>query len=184
MGIITLKILFVINTGLVGGLQRHVLCLMESLKGIAKTAVVINTEIEPQLIPMFEDRGIKVYRLHGKSGHDWRIIGRFRKVLSDFKPDIIHAHGLPFFCLFYLYLFHRKIPVLHSIHTPAQKPSRWEWFVWKLLEWRICYWLPVSSATWEAFKKWHPWAQGEVFYNPLIIGKKSVETGGGQIMDL
>ena len=166
-----MKILYVINTGLVGGLQRHVVCLMESLKDIAETAVVINTEIDPQLVPMLEDRGGKVYRLHGKSGHDWRIVRRFRKVLSDFKPDVIHAHGLPLFCLFYLCLVHRKTPMLHSIHTPAKKPPWWEWFAWKLLEWRICYWLPVSSATWEAFKKWHPWAQGEVFFNPLRLSE-------------
>ena len=50
-----MKVLYVINTGLVGGLQRHVLCLMEALKGIADTAVVINTEINPQLVPMFQN---------------------------------------------------------------------------------------------------------------------------------
>ena len=165
-----IKILYVINTGLVGGLQRHVLCLMESLKGIADTAVVINTEIDPQLVPMFENKGVKIYRLHGKSGHDWWIVGRFRKVLKDFKPDIIHAHGLPLFCLFYLCLFHRNIPVLHSIHTPSQKPSFGNLFIWKLLEWRVCYWLPVSSSTWEMFKKWHPKASGEVFFNPVRLG--------------
>ena len=171
-----MRILYVINTGLVGGLQRHVLCLMESLKGIAETAVVINTEIEPQVVDMFAGKGMKVYRLHGKSGHDWRIVGLFRKVIQDFKPDIIHAHGLPLFCLIYLCLFNRRIPVLHSLHTPSQKPSLMQWLPWKLLEWRVAYWLPVSSSTWAHFKKWHPRMKGEVFYNPLIIGESN---GGG-----
>lgn len=33
-----------------------------------------------------------------------------------------------------------------------------------------CYFLPVSSATWEGLKRWLPCAQGEVFYNPLRVG--------------
>ena len=174
-----MKVLYVINTGLVGGLQRHVLCLMETLKGIAETAVVINTEIEPQVVDMFVAKGLKVYRLNGKSGHDWRIVKRFRKVLQAFRPDIIHAHGLPIFCLFYLCIFHRNIPVFHSLHTPPQKPSWRNWFMWKLLEWRVLYWLPVSSSTWERFQKLHPKVKGEVFFNPVRIVNRGYEGRGG-----
>ena len=164
-----MKILYVINTGLVGGLQRHVMCLMESLKGVADTAVAINTEYDPALVPMFEERGLKVYRLRGRSGHDWRIAGRFRSILNDFKPDVIHAHGLPLFCLVHLCLFRRRIPVLHSLHTPPKKPRRSEFFKWKMLEKRVNYWLPVSSVTWADFQKWHSGVKGEVFLNPLRL---------------
>ena len=171
-----MKVLYIINTGLVGGLQRHVLCLMESLKGVAETAVVINAEIESQVVDMFANSGLKVYRLCGRSGHDWRIVGRFRKALQDFKPDIIHAHGLPVFCLLYLCLFNRRVSVLHSLHTPPRKPSIGNWLIWKLLECRVAYWLPVSSSTWARFQKWHNAVRGEVFFNPVRVEPQNTRT--------
>ncbi len=164
-----MRVLYIINTGLIGGLQRHVLCLMESLKGIADTAVVINTEIEPQVVDLFADNGMKLYRLHGKSGHDLRIVLRLHKILQDFKPDIVHAHGLPLYGLFYFCLFRRSIPIIHSLHTPPTMPTLTTWLPWKLLEMRIAYWLPVSSETWVRFLKWHPKVKGEIFFNPLRL---------------
>ena len=104
-----MRILYVINTGQVGGMQRHVLCLMRALKGIAETAVVLNTELDSEIVSMFENEGCKVYRLRGRSGHDWRIIGRFRRILKEFQPDVIHVHGIPLFCLIYLAICNRSI---------------------------------------------------------------------------
>ena len=164
-----MKILYVINDGIVGGLQKHVLCLMEALKGIAETALIINIKRDSQLIPMFEERGLKVYLLDGKSGHDWRIIGRFRKALLDFNPDIIHAHVLPLFCLLYLVFSCHRIPLMHSLHTSSSKHSFVNWLVWKLLLFRVAYWLPVSTSTWEGFRKANANMQGEVFFNPILL---------------
>lgn len=163
-----MRVLYVINTGVIGGLQRHVLCLMQSLTGFVETAVVLNTEIDPDVVPWFQNAGMKVYRLKGTSGHDWQVVGRFKRVLEDFKPDIIHAHGLPFFITVWLML-HKHVPILHSLHTPPHKPcgkGRLEWF---LLDRLVDYWLPVSTPTWTEFQKWHPKARGEVFFNPIRL---------------
>lgn len=162
------RVLYVINTGQVGGLQAHVRCLMQSLQGVAETAVVINAEIDPKLIPMFEDAGLKVYRLGGRNGHDLRVVGRFKRVLEDFKPDVIHAHGLPFFCAVWL-MFNKRVPLLHSLHTPPRKPYGKGLLEWFVLDRLVDYWLPVSTSTWTEFKKWHPKAKGEVFFNPIRI---------------
>ena len=172
-----MRILYVINTGLIGGMQRHVLCLMESLRGVAETAVAINTEIDPAIIPFFENAGEKVYRLYGKSGHDWRIMWRFRDVLRDFEPDVVHAHGIPLFVLLSLFVFARRIPLLHSLHTPPRRPSVGKRLPWKLLEWRVAYWLPVSSSTWERFKALHHGVRGEVFFNPMRLHNSASPRG-------
>lgn len=172
-----MRILYVINTGLMGGLQMHVKCLMQALKGIAETVVAINVEIDPQLLSTFEQEGLKVYRLGGRSGHDWRVVGRFKKVLTDFKPDVIHAHGLPFFCAVWLLCSRifkssrslASIPILHSIHTTPSKPRGKGYLESFVLNRLVDYWLPVSTPTWAAFKKWHPKAKGEVFFNPLRL---------------
>lgn len=164
-----MRILYVINTGQVGGMQRHVLCLMRVLKGVAETAVVLNTELDSEIVPMFENEGCKVYRLRGRSGHDWRIVGRFHRILKEFQPDVIHAHGIPLFALIYLAIWKRSIPLLQSIHQPTRKPSLVERMMNVLFAWRINLWLPVSSPTWQQFVKWHPKAKGEVFFNPLYL---------------
>ena len=163
-----MRVLYVINTGLVGGLQAHVKCLMQSLAGVAETAVAINTEIDPKVVQMFEEAGLNVYRLRGQSGHDWRVIGRFKRVLADFKPDVIHAHGLPFFCAVWLF-FHRHAPIIHSLHTPPHKPHGKGLLEWFILDRLIDYWFPVSTSTWTEFRRWHPRAKGEVFFNPLRL---------------
>ena len=175
-----LRVLYVINTGLLGGLQAHVKCLMQSLADVAETAVVINTEIDPKVVSLFEDAGLKLYRLRGTSGHDWRVVGRFKKVLEDFKPDVVHAHGLPFLVAVWMW-WQRLVsattrgrvgygvPVIHSLHTLPQKPKgigRLEWFV---LDRLVDYYLPVSTFTRENFTKYHPRARGEVFFNPLRL---------------
>lgn len=166
-----MRILYVINTGQVGGMQRHVLCLMRALKGVgvAETAVVLNTELDSEIVLMFENKGCKVYRLCGRSGHDWRIVCRFHQILKEFQPDVIHAHGIPLFLLIYLAIWKRSISLLQSIHQPTQKPSFVERVLDFLFAWRINLWLPVSSPTWQQFVKWYPKARGEIFFNPLYL---------------
>ena len=43
-----------------------------------------------------------------------------------------------------------------------------------------CYYLPVSSVTWEGLKKWLPYAKGEVFFNSIRIEKAKVRGEGEQ----
>ncbi|MDQ6664139.1 MAG: glycosyltransferase [Acidobacteriota bacterium] len=65
--------------------------------------------------------GIKVFHLGKRRGLDWRMIARFSKVLSEFRPRIVHTHN---YVLRYTYapaLWHR-IPVqVHTVHNVAQK---------------------------------------------------------------
>ena len=198
-----MRILYVINTGLIGGLQRHVLCLMQCLcaqgervngervkgEGVngervkgpsAEVAVAINAVTDPRVVEMFEKERLKVYLLGGKSGHDLRVVGRFKKVLEDFKPDVIHAHGLPIVVGLWMLLGGKRCPVVHSIHTPSGKPTlkgRVEHFVWDHV---VDYWLPVSGPTWAMFKRWHPNAKGEVFFNPLRMVATGRAAGNAQ----
>lgn len=166
-----MRVLYVVNEALMGGIQRHVLCLMQSLQGVADTAVVFNVESDASVIRMFEDEGLKVYRLKGRSGHDPRIVGRFRRVLADFRPDVIHAHVLPVLVLFALrFGLKGRTPVINSLHMRPRRPS----LAWRLIG-LIChrvvdYWLPVSAATGEAFWHGHPKSKGEVFFNPIRLG--------------
>lgn len=168
-----MRILYIINTGIVGGLQKHVLCLMQSLCGIAETAVVLNAVSDPHTVGLFADNGQKTYLLNGKSGHDPRIISRFDEIVRDFKPDVIHAHGLPMILAIAMLIrrtiFGKIYPIVSSIHTPTRKPSLSEKLRNRLLDKVVDYWLPVSNKTWVEFLKFHHDVKGEVFYNPLHV---------------
>ena len=176
-----MRVLYVVNEALMGGIQRHVLCLMQSLRGVADTAVVFNVESDASVIRMFEDEGLKVYRLKGRSGHDLQIVGRFRRVLADFRPDVIHAHVLPVLVLFALrFGLKGRTPVINSLHMRPRRPS----LAWRLIG-LIChrvvdYWLPVSAATGDAFWRGNPKSKGEVFLNPIRIGTGERGAGNGE----
>lgn len=155
-----------------GGLQNHVLCLMKSLYGVVEMALVVNVELDPRVTSKFEGEGLKVYRLGGTSGHDWRIFMRFGKIVSDFNPDLIHAHGMPFLVLVWLNVFKRGIPIVSSIHTDTGHPRLRKRLEMALLARnRISLWLPVSCATRDDFCRAYPWARArsEVFFNSVRI---------------
>lgn len=177
-----MKVLYIVNEALMGGLQRHVLCLMQSLRGVADTAVVFNVESDASVIRMFEDEGLRVYRLKGRSGHDWRIVGRFCRVLEDFRPDVIHAHVMPILVMVALrFGLKGRASVIESLHMPTGRGS----FLGRIIDCvrgrLVDYWLPVSGATWEGFQRWHPEARGEVFFNPIRLGIGDQGLGIGEL---
>lgn len=148
-----------------GGILRHVKCLRECL---------------PPEVSTFEIGLGGNEEFAGKSGHDLKEVWQIRRVIKEFKPDIVHFH-IPALLMAVYVRFFTKIPMVRSWHTPTvgkeglkDKVMRW------LLD-RDCYYLPVSGATWTGLKRWASGIKGEVFYNPVRIGSSSrleMENGG------
>lgn len=164
-----MKVLHIMNCGFQSGIARHIQCLMACMPSNVQTAAVINAEYDSTVIPEFNQLGLKLYFLHGKSGHDLRILGRFRKVMDDFQPDIIHVHDMPFLVLLELFTVYRSIPVLHTFHSATKDLPLAKQILLRLIARRVDYWLPVSLHTWNQFLEYCPNARGEVFYNPVRI---------------
>jgi glycosyltransferase involved in cell wall biosynthesis len=111
----------------------------------------------------------------GSSGHDIRDWFQIRRVIKTFKPDVIHFHMLHFFMCLYVKLFVR-VPCIVSLHMPfSQKPS----LRVRLLYWLLSptYFLPVSNATWNGFRRWFKSAKGEVFFNSVEVKDSGLENG-------
>lgn len=167
-----MRVLYVMDRGILGGIQRHTQCLADCLRDVCEVAVCINGEAGPLGRQMAES-GIKVYALNCMSGHDPRAIIRFGRVMKAFHPDVVHGQVLPLFCQFWLKLFGRRFPVVESLHTRDSSRGRmFRALVKKLFGCQVHYFLPVSQATWDAFKRFYPKAKGEVFYNPLRLDLK------------
>ena len=146
---LNMRVLYISDRG-AGGIKNHVRCVRASLPK-EMVAYVIG-EDEP---------------FAGKSGHDWAEWRQIRRVVREFKPDVIHLHTFPLLMCLWLKLFSR-VPRIASLHTPyGRKPKLKDRILQGLL--RPCTYLPVSSVTWRGFKQWWPKAQGLVFFNPLRV---------------
>ena len=109
----------------------------------------------------------------GRSGHDLKEILQIRRLIKTFKPDIVHFH-IPAILMIAYVRFFTKVPIVRSWHTPT---IGGEGVRNRLIRWLLgpkCYYLPVSSATWEGLKRWASGIKGEVFYNPVKIGQRNM----------
>lgn len=61
---------------------------------------------------------IEIVYLDKKMGFDFSILRKIRKIVLDFKPDVLHTHLniLP-----YVFLATRKTKIVHTIHSIASK---------------------------------------------------------------
>ena len=159
-----------ISDRLDGGIKRHVQTLRACLP---------REEVETYTIG--EDEPFA-----GKNGHDIRELFQIRRVMHDFKPDIVHFHTAPFLILNYVKLCHLlsfrcRPKLIYSCHTQTgYKPSLLSRIL-GLFDFCESYTLPVSQATWDGILKYNPKAKGEVFYNPIRIGtpRRRALGGGG-----
>ena len=173
----TMRILYLINAGIMGGRERHVLTLVSSLpKEVEYCVCAVSGGAATDAML---EAGLNVRVLGGRNGHDLKIVPRFIELLREFKPDIVHAHSGAFLPYFVLNWF-RRIPLVQSIHGPSASGEEYEarrvnlkWklkaFVSRLFERTPDYYLPVSNATWDDFKSICPNAKGEVFFNALKL---------------
>ena len=160
-----MRILYITSGG-PGGISSHVRCLTQCLKGIAETAVCI-VDRDEVLWRMLEEDGTPYYRCECATGHDPALFFKVRHSVRDFRPDVIHLHGIQLLSALYLRLFTR-IPRVCSIHTPSRRKPRWDRDILNRLV-LPCYFLPVSTPTWDGFKSAYPKARGEVFFNPIRV---------------
>jgi len=169
-----MRILYIIDRGILGGIQRHVQCLANCLCKEHEVAICIVGDLGP-LGEQLQNEGLRLFALHGRNGHDFAILPRFEKMIREFRPDVIHGHVMPILGSFWLRFFHREIPFVISLHTCPSKPNPMSpaYLLGPLLR-KPDYLLPVSRSTWEACLRWHPKSVGEVFYNPVIVDETDV----------
>ena len=173
----TMKVLYLINAGIMGGRERHVLTLVKSLPREIEYCICAVSAGEAT--EAMQAAGLNVRVLGGRNGHDVRVFPRFIRLLREFKPDVVHAHSVALLPYAAMRLF-PKIALVQSVHGPSVSGAEWaarrKSIAWKIksilsriLECKPDYYLPVSQATWDEFKIVHPDAKGEVFFNALNL---------------
>ena len=121
------KVLIIIPTLLQGGGQKFVLDLAQGLsKSKYEIKILVYYDLTAQC---FEERieelsmnRVDIVKMDKRVGLDFSFFRKVKKIVSDYKPDVIHTH---LDVLLYLLPVFRKSQVkLHTVHTVAQKESK------------------------------------------------------------
>lgn len=174
-----MRILYITDGG-PGGVSSHVRCLTQCLKGVAEVMVCI-TYGSDALKKMLDEDGTPYCWCRCRNGHDLRLLLKVRRLIKEFRPEVIHFHDIPLFVVLYVKML-RGVRVFCTLHTPSARKVA---FSRNVLNHAVqpCYFLPVSSQTWEVFKAAYPKARGEVFFNPVRIGEAKSKREGEQRND-
>ena len=99
------RVLYITDGG-PGGVSSHVRCLTQCLKGVAEVKVCI-TYRTTALKEMLEEDGTPYVCCDCKNGHDLRLLFKVRKVIREFKPEVIHFHDIPLLAALYVKMLRR-----------------------------------------------------------------------------
>lgn len=124
-----MKVLMVTGNGrLLDGINRHVLMVSGGLQARGVEVAVCTVAAHGELADALEAKGIRVFALGCSSGHDWRLIGRFWRVMRTFRPDVVHGHMSAILASVVLKFAFPRTPLVETVHTirgPAQRVYPW-----------------------------------------------------------
>ena len=89
-----------------GGADKVAFNLARAIKRRGNEVRVITTTQDKRKEGILEEEGMKVYRIYTKYSERWRAwlslynpvaVRRVKKVIRDFKPDVVHAHNIHFY---------------------------------------------------------------------------------------
>ena len=109
-----MKILYLITSWDFGGAEMQVLALAETMQKQSHKVLVVSM-IKPNTDFLLKSKGITVKTLSMSKGFpDARAIFRFKKILKNYKPNVVHAHMIHAVLLGRISRIFIKIPRLIS----------------------------------------------------------------------
>jgi len=87
----TIDLLYVITDLELGGVPLHLHRLVRAMRARRLTAAVVSLVPPGPVGEMLEADGIRVYSCDGRSGWDFRVIGRLARIVQASQPGLIHS---------------------------------------------------------------------------------------------
>lgn len=185
-----MKVLMMTGNGrLLDGINRHVLMVAGGLQARGVEVAVCTVAAHGELAEALEAKGIKVFALGCETGHDWRLIGRFWKVMRSFRPDVVHVHMSAMWPQTVLHFAFGRVPRIQTLHILSSPPLTFRmmlrepkrlfpWWVRAKLQGKTDRFIFVSQGLMEDSGPLRP---AEVIYNPMSFelppaGKVSLRT--------
>ena len=111
------------ENSLADGINRHIVEISNGLSKIGVEVAVCTTHTGGDFARKLAEAGIRTYALGCGNGHDIRLLWRFRHVMREFKPDIVHIHVMALMERLYLSWFYRGnvrfFCTIHGISDPV-----------------------------------------------------------------
>lgn len=168
------------NNSLQDGINRHILAVAPAVNLLEGLEVAVCTTFgRGEINEALERQGVKTYALGLPHGHDLRTWIRFRKVMREFRPDVVHCHVLGLFQRYYLDLFYPQLPRVYTCHgiNDIESGVRKIGFRDRLDGWvgrfrPAAFWRKRGKCTTiyisEGVRR-HKNAKGAVIYNPIAF---------------
>jgi len=110
-----IRVLQAIRQGKVGGGETHMLELVSAIDKTMFSPLVLSFTDGP-MVEQIRQLGIPVFIIETEKGFDWRIWGRVKKLLTEQKIDIVHAHGTRANSNVFWATRKLKLPLVYTIH--------------------------------------------------------------------
>lgn len=114
-----------------GGAEVFLVDLCVQLKksnNVELLLIVLNDSICPSLKAKLDSENINYRCLHKKKGIDFAAAKRFKKIITEFNPNIIHTHLNCFLTYFLAFGFSKnKFKLFHTVHNVPNEDD----IVWK-----------------------------------------------------
>ncbi len=113
------------NASLADGISRHILNLCKGFAHFPRPIAigVCITHGRGDLSVELENTGAQVFHLNAPHGHALRILSRFKAVVREFHPTVIHSHIMSLFVHIALSANFRDIPIIRTIHGIPDPPE-------------------------------------------------------------
>ena len=96
-GVSEMKVLHIAGNGFISGVGVHLLSLVRQQMPYLKECRVAIWGKGGAISEQINNMGVEVDIWNCKSGHDFRLLLNFQKIIASFRPDIVHMHNLPIF---------------------------------------------------------------------------------------
>ena len=145
-----MKILQIMTELGFGGAERVVLDLCRTMTAQGHTVflAVMKDLPEQNMRESFKQIGIYPDILKINSFRDWKKIKKLRKLIFDYKPDIIHSHLMHPNLIARIANFRTGIPLVNTIHISERRSGQKKFFLLDSLTHRLCdQYTAVSNAS-------------------------------------
>ncbi|MDT8391066.1 MAG: glycosyltransferase [Lentisphaeria bacterium] len=128
-----MNILQITTESRVAGAERVVASLSRGLRERGHRVTVVSLMPLPQdeaetIIPALRAAGVDIVSLGITKFTPWKVWG-LKKIVADFKPDVIHSHLIHANIAARLFTGRPSAPLINTVHIAESRPTAW-WRFW------------------------------------------------------
>lgn len=176
------RILQIIPNLLTGGAERFVVDLSNKLAQKYEVRLILfySPDALPNQILLNDlDAKIKVEFLGKKTGFDFSVFSKLKKIIKDYNPSVIHTHLGVFRYVAPVLLLMRRYKAIHTVHNDAEREAAvgkkdilYRNFMYKR---RYIFPVTISEANSVSFRKYYPGIGFSMIYNGRTRSNASPE---------